>query len=76
MLSKVPLTREMVMGFMTGLQLVFVTLKLTHYVSWSWLWILSPTWVPFGLMLVFALLALIEKRAQKRRVDDALRRIK
>jgi hypothetical protein len=24
---------------------VLVTLKLTHVIAWSWLWILSPLWI-------------------------------
>jgi hypothetical protein len=31
---------------------VFVVLKLTHVIDWSWLWVLAPFWIPFALMLV------------------------
>lgn len=39
------------------LGLIFITLKLIGYIAWSWLWVLSPFWIPFG-VVVFALLLL------------------
>ena len=27
------------------LTVVFIILKLCHVISWSWLWVLSPTWI-------------------------------
>lgn len=36
----------------TGLLLVaFVVLKLTGFIAWSWWWVLSPFWIPLGLVL-------------------------
>lgn len=32
-------------GFAGVLTIVFVTLKLTHVIAWSWWWVLSPTWI-------------------------------
>ncbi|MBR1527783.1 MAG: hypothetical protein IJ642_00605 [Oscillospiraceae bacterium] len=30
----------------TGLlQIVFITLKLLKVIEWSWVWVLSPTWI-------------------------------
>jgi len=26
--------------------LVFLTLKLTGYITWSWVWVIAPLWVP------------------------------
>lgn len=43
-------------GFIPLLTLVFVTLKLTDYIDWSWWWVLSPLWLPtvvvIGLILI------------------------
>lgn len=39
-------------GFIGMLTIVFITLKLTEYIDWSWWWVLSPTWVPFTLFMV------------------------
>lgn len=35
-----------ILGF---LGLIFITLKLTGYINWSWLWVLSPFWIPFAI---------------------------
>lgn len=32
-------------GFAGLLTIVFITLKLTGLISWSWVWVLSPIWV-------------------------------
>lgn len=32
-------------GFTGLLQVVFITLKLTGVINWSWLWVLSPAWI-------------------------------
>lgn len=39
--------------------LLFVTLKLTHQVEWSWLWVLSPLWIPIAFVLIIAILAFL-----------------
>lgn len=30
---------------------IFVTLKLTGYIAWSWWWVLAPFWAPLALFL-------------------------
>lgn len=40
-------------GFTGALTLVFIVLKLTHVVNWSWWWVLSPLWLGFVLFLLF-----------------------
>jgi hypothetical protein len=41
-------------GFVGLLTIVFITLKLTGYIDWSWWWVLSPLWIS-GLLLVLLL---------------------
>jgi hypothetical protein len=41
------------------LGLIFITLKLTGYINWSWLWVLSPFWIPFAIALVIFLIVFI-----------------
>ena len=41
------------------LGLIFITLKLTGYITWSWLWVLSPFWIPIGLGLLILLIVFI-----------------
>lgn len=38
---------------------VFLILKLTSVISWSWWWVTAPLWVPTALYISFALIALI-----------------
>jgi hypothetical protein len=40
-------------GFVGALTLVFIGLKLTGYIAWSWWWVLSPIWIS---LLIGALL--------------------
>ena len=35
------------MGFTEVLTLIFITLKLTGYIDWSWWWVLSPSIIGF-----------------------------
>ncbi len=44
-------------GVLGLLGVVFVTLKLTGYISWSWWWVTAPFWG--GLALVLAIMAII-----------------
>lgn len=39
------------------LAIVFITLKLCGVITWSWLWVLSPLWIPIA--IVGAALAVI-----------------
>lgn len=44
-------------GVTTILLVVFVVLKLTDNINWSWWWVLAPFWVPcaiaaFGLLVM------------------------
>ena len=37
----------------TGLlTILFVALKLLGVISWSWIWVLSPLWIGFALVLI------------------------
>ncbi len=50
-------------GFLGLLAIVFIVLKLCGTIEWSWWWVLSPIWIPTGLVLlaiaVFALVVLV-----------------
>lgn len=39
-------------GFVGLLTVLFVGLKLTGYIEWSWLWVLSPLWISFVIWMV------------------------
>ena len=38
-------------GFAGLLTIVFIVLKLTNYISWSWWWVLSPILISTGICL-------------------------
>lgn len=42
-------------GFCGLLALVFIVLKLTHVIDWSWLWVLAPLWIPAAIAAVILL---------------------
>jgi hypothetical protein len=52
-------------GFVGLLTIVFITLKLTGYINWSWLWVLSPIWISFSVVMVILALFLAIYRAAK-----------
>ena len=41
------------------LTLLFIGLKLTHYINWSWWWVLAPTWIPFAIGFTIIILWLL-----------------
>lgn len=57
-------------GFLGLLTLVFITLKLTGNIDWSWWWILSPIWIPIALgLLIFLIVILVACVATLLNVD-------
>jgi hypothetical protein len=50
-------------GFVGLLQVAFIVLKLCHVIDWSWLWVLSPTWISIILfVLVIVVVAWLTSR--------------
>ena len=39
-------------GFLGILTIVFIVLKLTEFIEWSWLWVLAPLWISASLVIV------------------------
>lgn len=56
-------------GGITLLSIVFIVLKLTHYIDWSWWYILLPLWGPLAILLlailIMVLFVLIAKKRAK-----------
>lgn len=51
-------------GFIGLLTIVFITLKLTGVINWSWWWVLSPIWISIILvLLLLGFVALIVRYA-------------
>lgn len=39
-------------GFWGLLALVFIVLKLVGVITWSWLWVLAPIWIPAVILIL------------------------
>ena len=48
-----------VRGILETLLLIFIVLKLTNLIDWSWVWVLAPFWIPACLAMVGILIYLI-----------------
>lgn len=46
-------------GFSGLLTVLFIALKLTHVIDWSWWWVLAPAWISAGLLLVALLVTAV-----------------
>lgn len=55
------------MGFISILTLIFIVLKLTNNISWSWIWVLSPIWISIVLITIMFAIILIAGRIKKGR---------
>jgi hypothetical protein len=42
-------------GFCGLLAIAFIVLKLCGVIAWSWLWVLSPLWIPMVLALLIGI---------------------
>lgn len=40
----------------TILFVVFLVLKLTHIIDWSWWWVTAPLWIPIGFVIALTVL--------------------
>ncbi len=41
-------------SFSTLLAVLFIGLKLTDHIDWSWFWVLAPLWMPIVVVLLAA----------------------
>jgi hypothetical protein len=55
-------------GFLGTIFIVFLVLKLTHVISWSWWWVFSPLWlslvVAVVLVMIFGVIYFIGQKMQ------------
>lgn len=43
-------------GFGGLLTLLFIALKLMGYITWSWVWVLSPIWLGITIIIIGAII--------------------
>lgn len=52
-------------SFMSLLAILFIALKLTKVIDWSWIWVLSPLWagivIFFSIFIIGILIAVIKE---------------
>ena len=62
-------------GFTSLLLIAFIVLKLCNVIDWSWWWVLSPFWVPLGvvaiLWVVLQCLKAYDKKQEKKVVTES-----
>ena len=46
-------------GFISALTLIFIVLKLTNNINWSWIWVLSPIWIIADFVIVIFVIIMI-----------------
>ena len=46
-------------GFFINLFMIFLVLKLTNLINWSWLWVIAPLWIPLGIVTIVIIIVLI-----------------
>ena len=46
-------------GFCGLLTIVFIVLKLTKIINWSWLWVLAPIWIPITITLIIVIITFV-----------------
>lgn len=50
---------NMSFGFLEVLTLIFIVLKLTGFISWSWFWVLFPIIFDLGLAIILFIITII-----------------
>lgn len=46
-------------GVTTPLFIIFLVLKLTDIIDWSWVWVLSPLWIPYMLFFIISIVVVL-----------------
>lgn len=62
--------QKQLIGFLRLLFLVFLVLKLTGYIAWSWWWVSAPLWAPplaiLAIIVAIGITALVASYIPKR----------
>jgi len=48
-------------GLVGAVFIVFLILKLTNHIDWSWWWVTSPLWMPMSISAIIFVLYLVIK---------------
>ncbi|MHB8172732.1 MAG: hypothetical protein ACYDG6_14580 [Thermincolia bacterium] len=58
-MSKTTTSTSNGIGFTGLLTILFIGLKLTGIINWSWWWVLSPLWIPATVIIVLLLVVAV-----------------
>jgi ABC-type antimicrobial peptide transport system permease subunit len=56
------------LGLGTVLFVMFLVLKLTDNIDWSWWWVFSPIWIPLLLLVLILITAVIAATIAKKKL--------
>ena len=57
-------------GFTWLLTIVFIVLKLTDVINWSWWWVLSPIWIDIALAIIIIIGLAIYGSIMKKKYEN------
>ena len=60
------------LGLSSILFIIFLILKLTNTITWSWWWVISPLWIPISIIMIMLCALIIIGGLIKGRNDDNL----
>lgn len=60
------------LGLSSILFIIFLILKLTNTITWSWWWVTSPLWMPILITMIMLCTLIIIRGLIKERNDDNL----
>lgn len=49
------------LGLTDVLGVIFIVLKLTGTITWPWIWVLAPVWIPSSIVLIVALILAVKQ---------------
>lgn len=55
---------------MYSLTLIFIILKITGNINWSWVWVLSPIWIRLILLLTLHLILKLLEIKEEREIES------
>lgn len=72
-------TQSSGIGLAGTLFVVFLILRLTGVIAWSWWWVTAPLWIPFGLLLLVlvpvAIVVYVMHRKERKRAARYFARV-
>ena len=64
------------LGFGSILTLIFITLKLTNYINWSWFWVLLPSLLPLIIVMCLAIFSIIAYYNKNKKLKKEIEKLK